>query len=127
MMWRTSVLLAAVATRFFPMVGGSQSILTAEIRGTIHDAARRAVASAVSGLRTWLPTGVGRTVISQRDGTFVSPALTAGRYRLEVAKPGFATHVQTVILPQASGAPTVVVATIALSPFRCKWKTTQPW
>ena len=52
-------------------------------------------------------TGVARNVVSNETGGFVLPNLPVGPYRIEVGLPGFRTYVQTGIVLQVNGNPTI--------------------
>ena len=52
-------------------------------------------------------TGFARAVVTDETGGYVMPNLPTGPYRLEVALQGFRTYVQTGIVLQVGGTPTI--------------------
>ena len=86
----------------------AQTGSTAQINGTVRDASGLAVPG--SEIRaTQTATGLGRTTVSNADGTFVLTSLPIGPYQLEVAKGGFSKYLQSGILLQVDSNPTVEV------------------
>ena len=86
----------------------SQAVSTSQITGTVQDASGLAVPGAeVKATQT--STGAIRGATSAADGTYVLPGLPVGPYSLEIAKPGFATYVQTGIVLQVATNPTIPV------------------
>jgi Carboxypeptidase regulatory-like domain/TonB dependent receptor-like, beta-barrel len=86
----------------------AQVISTAQIRGTVQDPSGAAVAGATITL-TQTSTGAVRTTASASDGTYSLPDLPIGPYRLEVTQAGFTKYVQTGIVLQVGGSPTINV------------------
>src|ERR1700679_149996 len=86
----------------FALSGGNlwaQAQNTAQIQGTVLDASGAAVPSAeIKATNT--DTGVTRTVATGASGDYVLANLPVGPYRLEVAKQGFSTFIQTGIVLQ---------------------------
>ena len=81
---------------------------TAQIQGNVQDSSGAAVPGAeVKATQT--DTGVVRSVISGTDGVYVLTNLPVGPYRLEVNHQGFATYLQTGIVLQVAGNPTIDV------------------
>jgi Carboxypeptidase regulatory-like domain len=82
---------------------------TAQIQGAVVDASGAAVPGAdIKATQT--ETGITRTATTSGSGEYVLANLPVGPYRLEVAKPGFSTFVQTGITLQVSTNPTVDVS-----------------
>src|SRR5687768_16066651 len=79
---------------------------TAELNGRVTDTSG-AVLPGVSVTATQTDTGFMRTVVTDDDGTYTMPNLPTGPYRLEVALQGFRTYVQTGIVLQVGGTPTI--------------------
>ena len=83
---------------------GAQTVSTATIDGIIRDGTGLGVPSAVvKAVQT--STGAVRSVATGTDGTYRLQQLAVGPYRIEVAKPGFATHIQTGIVLQVASNP----------------------
>ena len=87
----------------------AQSQNTAQISGTVLDASGSAVPGAEIKA-TNVDTGVARTATTGGSGDYVLSNLPIGPYRLEAAKQGFSTFVQTGIVLQVSTSPTVDIA-----------------
>ena len=82
---------------------------TAQINGTVKDAAGLGVPGAeIKATQT--ATGAVRTVTSSSDGAYVLQNLPIGPYMLEVTRAGFSKYVQTGIVLQVDGNPTVDAA-----------------
>ena len=80
-----------------------------QIQGIVRDASGSAVPGAkVTATQT--DTGAVRTAVSGEDGAYVLANLPIGPYRIEAAKEGFATYVQTGIVLQVATNPTVDIA-----------------
>ncbi|HEY6343108.1 MAG TPA: TonB-dependent receptor [Bryobacteraceae bacterium] len=87
----------------------AQAVSTAQVNGTVRDASGAAVPGA--GIRvTQTGTGQVRTANSGADGSYVLPNLPVGPYLLEVSKSGFAKYVQTGIVLEVGGNPTIDVS-----------------
>lgn len=85
---------------------GAQTVGQSQISGTIYDPSHATVAGArITATQT--ETGSARNTVSGPDGAYVLPALPIGPYRLEVAKDGFQTYVQTGIVLQVASSATV--------------------
>ena len=82
---------------------------TAELAGRVTDASG-AVLPGVTVTVTQTNTGFTRTVVTDATGQWVMPALPTGPYRLEVSLQGFRTYVQTGIVLQVGGTPTINAA-----------------
>ena len=87
----------------------AQTISTSQIRGFIQDASGAAVAGAQIKL-TSASTGAVRTAVSGADGSYLLPDLSVGSYTLEVTKDGFSKYLQTGIVLQVGGNPSINVA-----------------
>src|SRR5579863_10150567 len=82
---------------------------TAQIQGTILDASGAAVPGAeIKATNT--DTGIVRTATTGSSGEYVLSNLPVGPYRVEAAKQGFSTYVQTGIVLQVSTSPTVDIS-----------------
>ena len=79
---------------------------TAELNGRVTDESQ-AVLPGVTVTATHADTGATRTVVTDAAGTYSMPNLAPGPYRLEASLQGFRTHVQTGIVLQVGGAPTI--------------------
>jgi len=87
----------------------AQAVSTAQITGTVRDAAGLPVPGADLKL-TQTATGAIRTTVSGPDSAYVFPNLPIGPYLLEVSKPGFAKYVQSGILLQVGSNPEIDAA-----------------
>src|SRR5438067_2063762 len=83
-----------------------QAISTSQINGTVQDAAGLAVTGAEIKLMQ-TATGLVRTTTSGADGGYVVSNLPIGPYRLEIAKEGFSTYIQSGIVLQVDSNPTI--------------------
>ena len=82
---------------------------TAQIHGTVQDSTGAAIPAAeVKAIQT--DTGVSRSTTTAADGGFVFTNLPLGPYRLEIAREGFATAVQSGIVLEVGSDPAVNVA-----------------
>ena len=79
-----------------------------QISGTVHDTSG-AVVPGGEVVATQTSTGFKRNAITDENGAYVLPNLPIGPYRLEVAKAGFRTYVQTGIDLQVDSNPLVPV------------------
>ena len=86
--------------------GTSWAQATAQLSGTVRDESG-AVLPGVTVTATQTDTGLVRTAVTDDTGGYLLPNLPTGPYRLEVALQGFRTYVQTGIVLQVGGAPTV--------------------
>ena len=84
----------------------AQAISTAQINGTVQDATGLAVPGAeIKATQT--ETGLVRAATSGADGSYILTNLPVGRYQMEVTKQGFSRYVQSGIVLQVGGNPTV--------------------
>jgi hypothetical protein len=79
---------------------------TAQLNGTIRDESG-AVLPGVTVTVTQTNTGLVRTAVTDATGAYLLTNLPTGPYRLEVALQGFKTYVQTGIVLQVGGTPTI--------------------
>ena len=87
----------------------AQAQSTAQINGTVRDAAGLAVAgSEIKATQT--ATGLVRTATSGTDGFYTLANLPIGPYVVEVSKEGFSKYVQSGIVLQVDSNPTVDAA-----------------
>ncbi|MDE3168992.1 MAG: TonB-dependent receptor, partial [Acidobacteriota bacterium] len=105
-MKRVSAYLVVVAFFCLGCCAGAFAQATSQISGTVTDASGAVVAGAqVTATQT--STGISRTVTSDSNGVYALPSLPLGPYKLEVAKEGFTTFVQSNIVLQVGSAVTV--------------------
>ena len=79
---------------------------TAQLGGQVADESG-AVLPGVTVTVTQTDTGFTRTVVTDGTGVWAMPALPTGPYELEVSLQGFRTYVQTGIVLQVGGTPTI--------------------
>ena len=79
---------------------------TAQIHGVVQDMSGAAVPGATIKA-TQTDTGATRTVTSGTDGGYVLASLALGPYRIEVAKEGFATEIESDIVLQVNSDPAI--------------------
>jgi hypothetical protein len=79
---------------------------TAQLGGTVRDESG-AVLPGVTVVATQTDTGFTRTVVTEGSGAYVITNLPTGPYRLEVSLQGFRSYVQTGIVLQVGGSPTI--------------------
>jgi len=79
---------------------------TAQLSGTVRDDSG-GVLPGVTVTVTQTNTGLVRTTVTSETGAYLLTNLPTGPYRLEVALQGFRTYVQTGIVLQVGGTPTV--------------------
>ena len=84
----------------------AQAVSTSQVSGTVQDASGAAVPTAQVTFKQ-TETGQARSTITNSDGTYLLPNLAIGPYRMEVAKEGFATYVQTGIVLNVNTNPTI--------------------
>src|SRR5580765_4069555 len=81
---------------------------TAQLNGTVKDSSG-AVLPGVTITVTQTSTGFSRTVVTEGGGTYGVPNLPTGPYKLEASLQGFRSYVQTGIVLQVNGNPTINV------------------
>ncbi len=86
-----------------------QASQVSQISGTVQDATGAAIPGAEIKAEN-IDTGVVRTVTSGADGNYIISALAVGPYKLQVAKAGFSTYVQTGIILQVNSNPSIPVS-----------------
>ena len=86
--------------------GAAWAQATAQLSGTVRDESG-AVLPGVTVTVTQTDTGLVRTAVSDDTGGYLLTNLPIGPYRLEVALQGFRTYVQTGIVLQVGGTPTI--------------------
>src|SRR5690242_14020300 len=79
---------------------------TAQLSGTVRDESG-AVLPGVTVTVTQTNTGLVRTTVTEANGAYLLTNLPTGPYRLEAALQGFRSYVQTGIVLQVGGTPTV--------------------
>ena len=79
---------------------------TAQLSGTVRDESG-AVLPGVTVTVTQTNTGLVRTTVTDTTGTYLLTNLPTGPYRLEVMLQGFRPYVQTGIVLQVGGTPTI--------------------
>lgn len=84
----------------------SQAISTSQVSGTVQDASGAAVPTAQITFRQ-IETGQVRVALTATDGSYLISNLPIGPYRMEVAREGFATFVQTGIVLNVNTNPTL--------------------
>ena len=84
----------------------AQAVSTASIAGTVRDPSG-SVLPGVTVTATQTDTGLARTVVTDDAGGYTIPSLPIGPYKLEFTLPGFRTFVQTGLVLQVNGSPTI--------------------
>ncbi len=97
---------SAAAFLLATAVGPAWAQATGQLNGRIADESG-AVLPGVTVTATQTATGFVRSVVTDDTGSYVMPNLPTGPYRLEVALQGFRTYVQTGIVLQVGGTPTI--------------------
>ena len=95
---------------FLLMSGGAWAQATAELNGRVTDQSG-AVLPGVSITVTQTDTGLVRSIVTDSDGAYLLSNLPTGPYRLEAMLQGFRSYVQTGIVLQVGGKPTINVPT----------------
>src|SRR5688572_18339403 len=103
-------MMRVVIALFLCVFGGSAAWAqsTAQISGTVKDQTG-AVLPGVDVAATQTATGTRRTAVTDETGTFVLTSLAIGPYMVEATLPGFRTYVQSGIVLQVNGNPTINV------------------
>jgi carboxypeptidase family protein len=102
--FRERLLTALMVCAFACTVAWAQG--TGQINGVVKDQSG-AVLPGAEVTATQTETAVARTSVSNETGNFILPNLPVGPYRIEVALPGFRTYIQTGIVLQVNGNPTI--------------------
>ena len=84
----------------------AQGASTASIAGTVRDSSG-SVLPGVTVTSTQTDTDLTRTVVSDEEGRYTVSNLPVGPYRLEFMLQGFRTFVQTGLVLQVNGSPTL--------------------
>lgn len=79
-----------------------------QISGTAKDQSG-AVVPGVEITATQTDTGIKRTAVTDQTGAYTLPNLPLGRYRLDAAKPGFRSYVQTGIVLEVGTSPDIPI------------------
>jgi hypothetical protein len=103
---RTTRALSAVALILVTIAASASAQATAQLNGRVTDESS-AVLPGVTVTAIQTDTGFTRTVVTDGEGAYVMPNLPTGPYRLEVSLQGFRTYVQTGIVLQVGGTPTI--------------------
>jgi hypothetical protein len=102
------LLSTALVTLFLlPVAAWAQA--TADMNGRVTDQSG-AVLPGVTITVTQTDTGLVRSVVADSDGSYVLSNLPTGPYRLEAMLQGFRSYVQTGIVLQVGGKPTINVS-----------------
>src|SRR5436190_5658578 len=88
--------------------GIARAQATAQLDGTVRDESG-GVLPGVTVTVTQTDTGFTRSVVTETNGSYVLPNLPTGPYRLDVTLQGFRTYVQSGIVLQVGGMPTINV------------------
>lgn len=92
----TVVAAIAVVLIGFTLVSRAQSG-SATLQGTVTDPSGAVVPNAQIHITAQL-TGISRDTVSNNDGIYSAPNLSAGRYKITTSAPGFSMKVQTDVL-----------------------------
>ncbi len=84
----------------------AQSGAVSQISGTVRDPGGLAVPEARITV-TQTATGLNRSATTGPDGSYVIPSLPVGPYRMNIAKEGFSSYVQSGIVLQVDSSPVV--------------------
>jgi Carboxypeptidase regulatory-like domain len=103
---RRSVFL--LVSWLFTLSGIAHGQATAQLDGTVRDESG-GVLPGVTVTVTQTDTGFTRSVVTETNGSYVLSNLPTGPYRLEVSLQGFRTYVQSGIVLQVGGMPTINV------------------
>src|SRR5262247_3111234 len=103
---RRSVFL--LVSWLFTLSGVAHGQATAQLDGTVRDESG-GVLPGVTVTVTQTDTGFTRSVVTETNGSYVLSNLPTGPYRLEVSLQGFRTYVQSGIVLQVGGMPTINV------------------
>jgi hypothetical protein len=93
----------------FILAAWAQSVSTSQVSGSVQDASGAAIPGAQVKL-VQTETGAVRSVTTAADGSYLLASLAIGPYRMEVARDGFATYVQTGIVLNVNTNPIINVS-----------------
>src|SRR5580765_8134688 len=99
--------LGAIILLLISSVAWAQA--TAELNGRVTDESG-GVLPGVTMTATQTATGLVRSAVTGADGAYLFANLPTGPYRLEAALQGFKTYVQTGVVLQVGGKPTINIA-----------------
>ena len=102
------ILSGMVLVMLAPVLVHGQAGSTAQITGLVRDDTG-GVLPGVDVTAIQADIGLRRTVVTDAAGSYVLSNLPVGPYRLEVSLAGFRTYVQTGIVLQVNGTPTINV------------------
>ena len=97
------------ASLFAASMAFAQGASTASIAGTVRDSSA-SVLPGVTVTATQTETALERTAVSDAEGRYIISNLPVGPYRLEFMLAGFRTFVQTGLVLQVNGSPTINAA-----------------
>ena len=97
------------ASLFAASMAFAQGASTASIAGTVRDSSG-SVLPGVTVTATQTETALERTAISDAEGRYIISNLPVGPYRLEFMLAGFRSFVQTGLVLQVNGSPTINAA-----------------
>ena len=100
---------SVLALLFAGSMAFGQAVSSASIAGTVRDSSG-SVLPGVTVTSTQTDTGLTRVVVSDEAGRYTISNLAVGPYKLEFMLQGFRTFVQTGIVLQVSGSPTINAA-----------------
>src|SRR5262245_55878177 len=105
-MKRTFFAFVAAVSLLVAMSANVWAQATAQISGTVKDQSG-AVLPGVDITATQTETGATRMAITNETGSYIFSNLPIGPYKLEAALPGFRTFIQTGIILQVNGSPSI--------------------
>jgi hypothetical protein len=103
---RSALCISVVAACIAAALPAWAQLATAELNGRVTDASG-AVLPGVTVTATQTATGLVRTAVSDADGNYLLSNLPTGPYRLEISLQGFKSYVQTGLVLQVGGTPTI--------------------
>ena len=108
-MSKSKLILGEVLLSVFMSCNTAWAQGTAQINGTVRDASGAIVPGAEIKM-TQTATNAIRTTTSGADGSYVLADLPLGPYQLEVSKDGFSRYIQSGLVLEVAGNPTIDVA-----------------
>src|SRR4051812_4674338 len=108
-MVRVSRVLCLFALLLLAAAPAFAQLATAELNGRVTDSSG-AVLPGVTVTATQTATGLVRTAVTDESGNYLLSNLPTGPYKLEIGLQGFKTYVQTGLVLQVGGTPTVNAA-----------------